>query len=139
MRRIARQMETARAICIGNAFGRIVFLTLHVNAWSNQKFPCFLAWATTHFPYAFGHISHIRRFLDCLLPSGVQATHTRLASTLHACVPALGMPSFFLASSTWSASTAEACFQPSMFFFTDSQGHLSWALLGCPCLAYTDK
>ena len=29
----------------------------HVNGWSNQKFPCFLAWATKHFPYAFWKIS----------------------------------------------------------------------------------
>ena len=36
----------------------------HVNGWSNQKFPCFLAWATKHFPYAFGNLNHSRRFLD---------------------------------------------------------------------------
>ena len=32
----------------------------------------------------------------------------------------------------------EACLQPSMCL-RNSQGHLSWALLGCPRLEYTDK
>ena len=64
----------------------------HVNGWSKQKFPCFLAWATQHFPRVAGHLNHIRRLLDSLLPSVVKATHTCLASTLRACAPAPGMP-----------------------------------------------
>ena len=110
----------------------------HVNGWSNQKFPCFLAWATKHFPYAFGNLNHSRRFLDSFLPSVVQATHTCLASTLHACVPALGMPSF-LSRIIDVVSINGRSLLPTIHVFTDSQGHLSWALLGCPCLEYTDK
>ena len=110
----------------------------HVNGWSNQKFPCFLAWATKHFPYAFGHLNHSRRFLDSFSPSVVQATHTCLASTLHACVPALGMPSF-LSRIIDVVSINGRSLLPTIHVFTDSQGHLSWALLGCPCLEYTDK
>ena len=86
----------------------------HVNGWSNQKFPCFLAWATTHFPYAFGHPNHNRRLLDSFLPSVVQATHTCLASTLHACVPALGTPSSLFRIIDLGSINGRACFQPSM-------------------------
>ena len=85
-------METARAICNWNGLAEVSVMW-HVNGWPNQRFPCFLAWATQHFPYAFGHLNHIRRFLDSFLPSDVKATHTCLASTLHDSDIALGMPS----------------------------------------------
>ena len=90
------------------------------------------------FPYAFGNLNLSRRFLDSFSPSVVQATCTCLASTLHACVPALGMPSF-LSRIIDVVSINGRSLLPTIHVFTDSQGHLSWALLGCPCLEYTDK
>ena len=68
----------------------------------------------------------------------MQATHTCLASTLHACVPALGVPSF-LSRSIDVVSINGRSLLPTIHVFTDSQGHLSWALLGCACLEYTEN
>ena len=93
----------------------------HVNGWAKQKFPCFLAWATKHFPYAFGNINHSKRFMDSFLPSVVQATHSCLASTLHACVPALGLPSL-LTRIIDVVSIHGRRLLPTIHVFTDS-GH----------------
>ena len=91
--------------------------------------PCFLAWTTKHFPYACGHLNHIRRLLDSCLPSVVQATRTCLASTLHACAPAIGMPSF-LYRIVDVVSINGIILLPTIHVFTDYQGHLSWAFSG---------
>ena len=103
-----------------------------------RSFRVLLHGATKHFPFAFGHLNHSRRLLASFLPFVVQATHTCLASALHACVPALGMPSF-LSRIIDVVSINGRSLLPTIRVFTDSQGHLSWALLGCPCLEYTDK
>ena len=47
------------------------------------------------------------------------------------------MPSFVLESSTWSASTEEACFQPSMCMRI-IRGTCLGHFFGCPCLEYTE-
>ena len=107
----------------------------HVNGWSSAEFPCFVSWASNHFPHAFGNINHSRRFLDNFLPSIVMATHQCLSSSLHACIPALGLPSF-LTRVIDVVSIHGRSLLPTIYVYTNPNGQLSWALLGCPCLEY---
>ena len=112
----------------------------HVNGRSNQKseVPVLSCMGNKTLPIRFLILNHSRRFLDRCLPSVVQAAHTCLASTTHACVLALVMPSF-LSRIIYVVSIYGRSLLPTIHVFTDSQGRLSGALLGCACLAYTDK
>ena len=110
----------------------------HVQGWSKEEFPHFLTWAKHHFPHAFGNINHSTRFLSEFLPSLVQATHTCLAAELHACVPALGIPSF-LSRVIDVVSINGRSLLPTIYVYTNAVGELAWAHLGSPCLEHRDE
>ena len=109
----------------------------HVNGWSKAEFPRFMLWAREHFPCAFGNINHSGRFLADFLPAVVGVSHTCLAGSLHSLIPALGIPSF-LARVIDVVSINGRSLLPVIYIYTTSQGNLSWALLGCPCLEYRE-
>ena len=110
----------------------------HVNGWSVEEFAPFVSWASKHFPAAFGNINHSKFFLNNFLPSLVMTAHTGIASQLHAIVPATGLPSF-LSRVLDIVSIKGRSLLPLIHVFTGPDGHLSWALLGCPCLEYREQ
>ena len=106
----------------------------YVNGWSQTMFPEFLAWAKTRLPQSpFGSLNHSKRFVHDFLPSLTYATQVGTAASLHAVVPALGIPSM-LSRVIDIVSVNGQSLLPIIHIYTNSQGMISWALLGCPCL-----
>ena len=65
----------------------------------------------------------------------VQACHTCTAASLHALVPATGMPTF-LSRVIDVVSISSASLLPAIYIHTALEGGLTWSLLDCPCLEH---
>ena len=106
----------------------------YVNGWAQVAFAPFLAWAKHRLPEGvFGDLNHSGKFVHEFLPSLVSATQTCLAGTLHSMIPALGLPSL-LSRVIDVVSVNGQSLLPVIHIYTNSDGILSWALLGCPAL-----
>ena len=106
----------------------------YVNGWSQLMFPEFLAWAKTRLPQSpFGSLNHSKRFIHDFLPSLTYATQVGTAASLHAVLPALGIPSL-LSRVIDIVSVNGQSLLPIIHIYTNSQGMISWLLLGCPCM-----
>ena len=64
--------------------------------------------------------------------------HTCVAGSLHSVLPATGLPSF-VARIIDVVSIDGRSLLPTIYVYTNSQGHLAWALLGMPCLEYRQE
>ena len=107
-----------------------------VHGWQKDAFPQFTHWLSQQVPGMIGNLNHSTRWLNGFLASMNQACHTCTASSLHAVVPATGMPSF-LSRIIDVVSIDSTSLLPVIHVYTTTEGKLSWALLGCPCLEYT--
>ena len=90
-----------------------------VNGWSRALFPRFMLWARERFPHQLGNLNHSARFLDDFLPSLAAAAHTCTAASLHAVVPATGLPSL-LSRVVDTVSINDRSLLPVIHIYTDS-------------------
>jgi len=105
-----------------------------VNGWTRSSFPEFMAWANHRLPCSvFGDLNHSKRFAQEFLPSLVAATQTCVAASLHAIVPALGLPSL-LSRVLDVVSINGQSLLPVIYIYTRDDGTISWCSSGCPCL-----
>jgi hypothetical protein len=109
----------------------------HVHGWSKCEFPQFMLWARENFPHMLGNLNHSTRFLHDFLPSLAAAGHVCTSASLHAIVPALGLPSL-LTRVIDIVSVKSRSLLPTIHIYTNTKGALSWALAGCPCLEYVE-
>lgn len=64
-----------------------------VNGNSRNQWPEHMAWLRDRTPGAFGTINHSKHFLNGFLVSLIGTAHTCISSSIHAIVPATGLPS----------------------------------------------
>ena len=103
-----------------------------VHGWQIKSFPMFTNWLKQQAPGIIGNLNHSTRFLQSLQGSLIQACHTCMAASLHAIIPATGMPSL-LSRIIDVVSINSASLLPVIYIHTSSEGALTWSLLGCPC------
>ena len=106
-----------------------------VHGWQVEAFPMFTNWLQQQAPGIIGNLNNSKRFLRSFQPSMVQACHTCTAASLHALVPATGMPTF-LSRVIDVVSINGASLLPVIYIHTAPEGGLTWSLLGCPCLEH---
>ena len=80
-----------------------------------------------------GKLNHTKRWLTGFQASLLQACQVGTASSLHAVVPATGMPSL-LTRIIDVVSIDSHGLLPVIHVYTTCEGKLSWSLLDCPCL-----
>ena len=64
-----------------------------VNGWQKALYADYMDWLNQHMPSMFGSLQHSTRFLNSFHASFSAACHTCVASSLHAILPAIGIPS----------------------------------------------
>ena len=105
------------------------------HGWQKDAFSMFTWWMSRIGPDVVGNLNHTKRWLTGFQASLIQACHVGIASSLHAVVPATGMPSL-LSRVIDVVSINSQSLLPIIHIYTSSDGKLSWALLDCPCLAH---
>ena len=104
-----------------------------VHGWQIASFPKFTNWLKEQAPGIIGNLNHSTRFVQSFQASLIQACHTCIATSLHALVPATGMPSL-LSRVIDVVSINSASLLPVIYMHTAPEGGLTWSLLSCPCL-----
>ena len=104
-----------------------------VHGWQIASFPKFTNWLKEQAPGIIGNLNHSTRFVQSFQASLIQACHTCIATSLHALVPATGMPSL-LSRVIDVVSINSASLLPVIYIHTAPEGGLTWSLLSCPCL-----
>ena len=77
-------------------------------------------------------------FLNEFHASLIAACHTCVASSLHAILPAIGIPPLLSRVIDIVSINAHSLLPNYTTIYTTFQGELRWALLGCPCLERTE-
>ena len=93
----------------------------------------FTWWLSQLGPAVIGNLNHAKRWLTGFQASLIQACQVGTASSLHAVLPATGMPSF-LSRIIDVVSIDSQSLLPVIHIYTTVEGKLSWSLLECPCL-----
>jgi hypothetical protein len=103
------------------------------HGWQKEAFSMFTWWLSQLGPDVIGNLNHTKRWLTGFQSSLVQACQVGTASSLHAVVPATGMPSF-LSRIIDVVSINGQSLLPVIHIYTTCAGKLAWPLLDCPCL-----
>lgn len=100
----------------------------------DSRFSSFMSWLSRHFPGQVGNINHSWHWVHEFGTSLTQVALRNTAASLHALVPALGLPSDYTRVID-IISLQGVSLLPIVSIHTDPQGALVWSLMGCPALA----
>ena len=121
--------------CIGMRLTELCTMWL-VQGWQAESFTKFTYWLGEQAPGIIGNLNHSGRWLRGFQASLIQACHTCTATSLHAILPATGLPSL-LSRVIDVVSIHSASLLPVIHVYTSTEGKLVWSLLACPCLERT--
>ena len=121
--------------CIGMRLAELCTMWL-VQGWQAESFTKFTYWLGEQAPGIIGNLNHSGRWLRGFQASLIQACHTCTATSLHAILPATGLPSL-LSRVIDVVSIHSASLLPVIHVYTSTEGKLVWSLLACPCLERT--
>ena len=121
--------------CIGMRLAELCTMWL-VQGWQAESFTKFTYWLGEQAPGIIGNLNHSGRWLRGFQASLIQACHTCTAASLHAILPATGLPSL-LSRVVDVVSIHSASLLPVIHVYTSTEGKLVWSLLACPCLERT--
>ena len=121
--------------CIGMRLAELCTMWL-VQGWQAESFTKFTYWLGEQAPGIIGNLNHSGRWLRGFQASLIQACHTCTAASLHAILPATGLPSL-LSRVIDVVSIHSASLLPVIHVYTSTEGKLVWSLLACPCLERT--